>query len=53
MHSFEMVPKAQCSADQSFSCELGRTVTSVYFAYYILVDLIHNGNCKLSFYASV
>lgn len=44
---------AQCSADQSFSCEFGRTVTSVYFVYCILVNLIHNGKCKFSFCASV
>lgn len=50
---FEMMPKARCSADQGFSCEFGRTVTSVYFVYYILVNLIHSGKCKFSFCASV
>lgn len=48
-----MMPKVQCSADQSFSYEFGRTFFSVYFAYYILVNLIHNDKCKLSFYANV
>lgn len=48
-----MMPKAQCSADQSFSCEFSRTVISVYFVYYILANPIHNGKCKLSFYVNV
>lgn len=48
-----MIPEAQRSADQSFSCEFGRTVIFVYFAYYSLVNMIHNGKCKLSFYASI
>lgn len=48
-----MMPKAQCSADQSFSCEFGGTVTFVYFVYYIPVNLIYNGKHKFSFCASI
>lgn len=48
-----MMPKAQYSADQSFSYDFGRTVIFVYFAHYIFVNLIHNSKCKLSFYATV
>jgi len=45
--------ETQCSADQSFSCQFGRTVTSVYFVYYIPGNLITNGKCKFCFCANV